>query len=45
MTLAPAGEPVVSHPRWLDVMLALPIAARDGLPKEVSAAMVKEALA
>ena len=45
MTLAPAGEPVVSHPRWLDVMLALPIAARDGLPNEVSAAMVKEALA
>lgn len=45
MTIAPAGEPTRHHPRWLTVMAALPAEAATGLPNEITAEMIAEALA
>jgi len=45
MTVAPAEAPVRHHSRWLDLMLALKPEAAAGLPNEVDAGMIAEALA
>lgn len=44
MTVAPAVAPTVGNPRWLDVMLSLPYADRAGMPNEIAADDVAEAL-
>jgi hypothetical protein len=45
MTIAPPGAPTRHHSRWLAVMLALPPELATGLPNEITAEMVAEALA
>lgn len=45
MTVAPPGPAVKHHPRWVDVMLSLRSADAAGLPNEITAEMIAEALA
>jgi hypothetical protein len=45
MAVAPVIAPTPQHPRWLDVLLSLPIGAQAGLPNKVPADWVTQALA
>lgn len=45
MTIAPPEPPTRHHPRWVYLMLVLPVEVAAGLPNEVSAEMIAEALA